>query len=163
MCPSSRGFNLQKFNRHCTFIKTHQQCKANACKTFCRWTTLERFICSFLPPKGPQSPSADGELWWEQRNAGSLSGMRYLPAPWDPSSPSQRSARVPEGRVGGAESTGGYKGGRHHFSWSVKNLRLWSSHDGSAVMNTTSIHEDVDSIPGFPQRVKDLALLQTVV
>ena len=31
-------------------------------------------------------------------------------------------------------------------------------HCGSAVMNLTNIHKHVDSIPGFPQQVKDLAL-----
>ena len=35
---------------------------------------------------------------------------------------------------------------------------LWSSHYGSAITNPTSIHEDVGSIPGLAQWVKDLAL-----
>ena len=33
-----------------------------------------------------------------------------------------------------------------------------SSHCGSAVMNTTGIHEDVSLTPGLSQWVKDLAL-----
>ena len=35
---------------------------------------------------------------------------------------------------------------------------IGSSHRGSAVTNTTRIHEDVGSIPGLGQWVKDLAL-----
>ena len=35
---------------------------------------------------------------------------------------------------------------------------LGSSHHGSAVMNPTSIHEDMGSIPSLAQWVKDLAL-----
>ena len=34
-----------------------------------------------------------------------------------------------------------------------------SSHGGSVVMNPTNIHEDLGSIPGFSQWVKDLVLL----
>ena len=34
-----------------------------------------------------------------------------------------------------------------------------SSHCGSAVTNLTSLHEDVGSLPGLVQWVKDLALL----
>jgi len=34
----------------------------------------------------------------------------------------------------------------------------WSSHDGSVVMNQPSIHEDLGSIPGPNQWVKDPAL-----
>ena len=41
--------------------------------------------------------------------------------------------------------------------------RYRSSHYGSAVMNTTSIHEDMDLIPGLTQWVKDLVLLWDVV
>ena len=40
---------------------------------------------------------------------------------------------------------------------------LWSSHCGSVEINLTSIHEDVDSIPGLAQRVKDTALLWALV
>ena len=36
---------------------------------------------------------------------------------------------------------------------------MWSSRHDSAVMNPTSIHEDLGSIPGPTQQVKDLALL----
>ena len=37
-------------------------------------------------------------------------------------------------------------------------LLLWSSHRGSAGMILTRIHEDVGSVPGPAQGVKDLAL-----
>ena len=35
---------------------------------------------------------------------------------------------------------------------------MWSSRHGSAVMNLTSIHEYLGSIPGPTQQVKNLAL-----
>ena len=38
---------------------------------------------------------------------------------------------------------------------SIKKSTKGSSHCGSAVMNPTSIHEDMDSIPGLVQWVKD--------
>ena len=46
-----------------------------------------------------------------------------------------------------------------HGSIVYKKLRLrWSSHCGSALINPTSIHEGMRSIPGLAQWVKDLAL-----
>ena len=36
---------------------------------------------------------------------------------------------------------------------------IWSSHCGSTVTNPSSVHEDVGSIPGLAQWVKDPALL----
>ena len=44
----------------------------------------------------------------------------------------------------------------------VFKLNLVSSHCGSAVMNTASIHEDVGPIPDLAQWVKDPALLSAV-
>ena len=38
-------------------------------------------------------------------------------------------------------------------------ITLGSSHDGSALMSLTSIHEDRGSIPGLAQWVEDPALL----
>ena len=40
---------------------------------------------------------------------------------------------------------------------------FWSSHCGSAETNPTRIHEDVGSIPGLDQWIKDLALPRAVV
>ena len=45
----------------------------------------------------------------------------------------------------------------------TKSLEDRSSHCGSVEMNLTGIHEDVGSIPGLAQWVKDLALPQAVV
>ena len=49
------------------------------------------------------------------------------------------------------------------YRWLLLNgyekFQLWSSHCGSVVMNLTSIHKDVGSIPGPAHYVKDPALL----
>ena len=50
---------------------------------------------------------------------------------------------------------------RYHLkmvSWPYQNLLFWGSRHGSEVTNPTLIHEDMGSIPGLAQRVKDLAL-----
>ena len=41
----------------------------------------------------------------------------------------------------------------------IKKIKKWSSPCGSVVTNPTSNHEDVGSIPGLAQWVKDLVLL----
>ena len=40
----------------------------------------------------------------------------------------------------------------------IKTVQYWSSCHGSAVMNLTSVHEDMGLIPGLTQWVQDLAL-----
>ena len=48
------------------------------------------------------------------------------------------------------------------WEWTLKNpkiKRMMSSHHGSEVKNLTNIHEDMASIPGFTQWVKDPVLL----
>ena len=58
-------------------------------------------------------------------------------------------------------------GVQERFSWlgdrifrecETVNKKVWSSHHGSAVTNPTSVHEDMDSVPGLPQWFKDPAL-----
>ena len=46
-----------------------------------------------------------------------------------------------------------------HFQSDIKNSCFRSSHYGSVVTSPTSIHEDVGSIPGHTQWVKDPVLL----
>ena len=46
-----------------------------------------------------------------------------------------------------------------HLGMGSLRRRMWHSHRGSVVMNLISIHEDVGSIPGLTQGVKDPALL----
>ena len=45
----------------------------------------------------------------------------------------------------------------------IKIIYLRSSCCGALVMNPTRIHEDMDSVPGSAQWVKDLVLLSAVV
>ena len=40
----------------------------------------------------------------------------------------------------------------------VQDLHFWNSYCGSVLTNPTSIHNDIGSIPGLAQWVKDLAL-----
>ena len=46
-----------------------------------------------------------------------------------------------------------------HITGVLRNKRLRSSHRGSAATHLTSIHEDIGSIPGLVQWVKDPVLL----
>ena len=43
--------------------------------------------------------------------------------------------------------------------WSFRNVISWRSRLGSVVTNLTSIHKDMDLIPGLAQWIKDLAWL----
>ena len=45
----------------------------------------------------------------------------------------------------------------------ILKIPAWSSHYGSAETNLTSIHEDVGSIPGLTQWIKEPVLPQAVV
>ena len=49
------------------------------------------------------------------------------------------------------------------FLFSLNQVFFWSSHCGSVVTTLTSIHDDVGSIPGLTQGVKDPALLWAVM
>ena len=49
------------------------------------------------------------------------------------------------------------------YKYLVQIITYKSSHCGSAVTNPTSIHEDVGSIPGLTQWVKDPALPRAMV
>ena len=53
--------------------------------------------------------------------------------------------------------------GAIYFDFKKKKSRIWSSHHGLLIMNPTSIHEDVGSIPSLAQWVKVLALPGAVV
>lgn len=88
------------------------------------WVSCSRKVHLQLPPtKGSPEPKYRWRAQVETQNYRVFEWDETPSSPLRPSSPSQRSARMPEGRVGGAESRSSYKR-RPHFSWSIKNPRF---------------------------------------